>query len=81
MGCANEIDKGREDDPEEGGSSVVCVESNRLDPLVVLPPSITLCSLGRSTTPDIPLIADLNEDSSVEVEVSITDASISLKKI
>ena len=80
-GCANEIDKGREDAPEEGGSSVVCIESNRLDPLVVLPPSITLSSLGKGTTPDIQLIADANEDSSVEVEVSIIDASVSLKKI
>ena len=81
MGCANEIDKGREDDPKEGGSSVVCVESNRLDPLVVLPPSRGLCSLGRGTTPHIPLIADANNDSNIDIEVSIIDASVSLKMI
>ena len=60
---------------------MVCTESNRLDPLVVLPDSRGLCSLGRGTTPDIPLIADANDDSSVDVEVSIIDASVSLKKI
>ena len=68
MACCSMIE-GSDDEPDDGMSSLI---SNKLDPLVTFPLGRTLCSVGKASTPDIPLSWEANDESIiVDLDVSM----------